>query len=114
LFTNSDVNIRSLEGERRSSSREIENSKMSKVCQLTGKRPISGNNVSHSNRRTKRRFEPNLQKKRFYIPEIDKWVTLRISTKAMRNINKLGLYAYLKKLEGQGVNTGVDLSGKSK
>ena len=82
---------------------------MSKVCQLTGKRPISGNNVSHSNRRTKRRFEPNLQKKRFYIPEIDKWVTLRISAKAMRNINKLGIYAYLQRLEREGVNTGVNL-----
>mgnify|MGYP001583395442 CR=1 FL=1 len=85
---------------------------MSKVCQLTGKRPISGNHVSHSNHRTKRRFEPNLQKKRFYIPEINKWVTLRVSTKAMRNINKLGLYAYLQRLEREGVDTGVDLTGK--
>jgi large subunit ribosomal protein L28 len=82
---------------------------MSKVCQLTGKRPITGNNVSHSNRRTKRRFLPNLQKKKFYIPELDKWVTLRITTKAMRNINKLGLYSYLRRLEKQGVNTGVKL-----
>ena len=71
---------------------------MSKVCQLTGKRPITGNNVSHSNRKTKRRFVPNVQKKRFYIQELDRWVTLRVSAKAMRNINKLGLYAYLKKL----------------
>ena len=85
---------------------------MSKVCQLTGKRPITGNNVSHSNRRTKRRFEPNLQKKRYYIPEIDKWVTLRISTAAMRNINKLGIYEYLKRCEAKGINTGVNLSEK--
>ena len=82
---------------------------MSKVCQLTGKRPITGNNVSHSNRKTKRRYVPNVQKKRFYIQELDRWVTLRVSAKAMRNINKLGLYAYLKKLERKGVDTGVKL-----
>ena len=82
---------------------------MSKVCQLTGKRPISGNNVSHSNRRTRRRFLPNLQKKKFYIPELDKWITLKITTKAMRTINKLGLFQYLKRLEKEGVNTGVKL-----
>lgn len=82
---------------------------MSKVCQLTGKRPISGNNVSHSNRKTKRRFIPNIQKKRFYIQELDRWVTLRVSTQAIRNINKLGLLAYLKKLERKGVDTGIRL-----
>ncbi len=82
---------------------------MSKVCQLTGKRPITGNNVSHSNRKTKRRFLPNLQKKRFYIPELDKWVTLKVSTSAMRTINKLGIYNYLKKLERKGIDTGVKL-----
>ena len=82
---------------------------MSKVCQLTGKRPISGNNVSHSNRRTKRRFLPNLQKKRFFIPELNKWVILKVSAKAIRNINRLGVYAYLKKLERKGVDTGVKL-----
>ncbi len=85
---------------------------MSKVCQLTGKRPITGNNVSHSKRRTKRRFEPNLQKKKYYIPEIDKWVTIKLSTAAMRNINKLGIYEYLKDLESKGVRTGVDLTKK--
>ena len=82
---------------------------MSKVCQLTGKRPITGNNVSHSKRRTKRRFIPNLQKKRFFIPEKDKWVTLKVSTSAIRTINKLGVFAYLKKLERKGVETGVKL-----
>ncbi|RMF30789.1 MAG: 50S ribosomal protein L28 [Bacteroidetes bacterium] len=82
---------------------------MSKVCQLTGKRPITGNHVSHSNRKTRRRFLPNLQKKRFYIPETGKWVTLKVSTKAIRTINKLGVYAYLKKLEKAGVKTGVKL-----
>lgn len=83
---------------------------MSRICQLTGKRPISGNSVSHSNRKTRRRFLPNLQKKRFYIPETDQWVELKVSTKAMRTINKLGLYDYLKKLEAKGVNTGVKLN----
>ncbi|KAA3636352.1 MAG: 50S ribosomal protein L28 [Bacteroidetes bacterium] len=82
---------------------------MSKVCQLTGKRPITGNNVSHSKRRTKRRFVPNIQKKRFFVPETGEWITLKISAKAMRNINKLGVYAYLKKLERKGIDTGVKL-----
>ncbi|MEM9848826.1 MAG: 50S ribosomal protein L28 [Bacteroidota bacterium] len=85
---------------------------MSKVCQLTGKRPIAGNNVSHSNRKTKRRFLPNIHKKRYYIPETDQWVTLKLSTKAMRNINKLGIYAYLTQLEAKGVDTGVVLNEK--
>ena len=82
---------------------------MSKICQLTGKRPIVGNNVSHSNRKTRRRFLPNIQKKRFFIPETDQWVTLKLSTKAMRTINKYGIYNYLKKLEKEGVDTGVKL-----
>lgn len=85
---------------------------MSKVCQLTGKRPISGHKVSHSNVKSKRRFEPNLQKKRFFIPELKKWVTLRISAAAIRTINKLGVFAYLQKLESKGVDTGVNLSEK--
>ena len=82
---------------------------MSKVCQLTGKRPVAGNNVSFSNRKTKRRFLPNLHKKRYYIPELDKWVTLKVSANAMRTINKLGIYEYLTKLEKKGVDTGVKL-----
>jgi large subunit ribosomal protein L28 len=84
---------------------------MSRVCQLTGKRPMAGNHVSHSNTKTKRRFLPNLQKKRFFIPETDQWVTLKVSSKAIRTINKLGIYAYLKKLERKGVSTGVKLKG---
>ena len=82
---------------------------MSRVCQLTGKRPISGNNVSHSNRKTKRRFLPNLHKKKFYIQEKDEWVTLKVSSAALRNINKLGLYAYLQKCEKKGIDTGIKL-----
>ena len=83
---------------------------MSKVCQLTGKKPITGHNVSHSNRKTKRRFEPNLQKKRFFIPELDKWVTLRITAGAIRTINKVGVYEFIKRQERNGVHTGVDLT----
>ncbi|MCB0521706.1 MAG: 50S ribosomal protein L28 [Lewinellaceae bacterium] len=82
---------------------------MSRVCELTGKRPITGNRVSHSNRKTKRRFLPNLQKKRFYIPELEKWVTIKVSSNAIRTINKHGLYAYVKKLQAKGQAMGVKL-----
>ena len=75
---------------------------MSRVCELTGRRPVSGNNVSHSKRRTKRRFLPNLQTKRFFIPEMDRWVTLKVSAAAIRNVDKKGIYAYLKELEKKG------------
>jgi len=82
---------------------------MSKVCELTGKRPIVGHRVSHSNVKTKRRFEPNLIKKKFYIPELDKTVTLKVTTRAMKTIDKLGLYAYLKKLKKKGKEIPVKL-----
>lgn len=82
---------------------------MSRICQLTGKKPISGNNVSHSKRKTKRRFLPNLNNKKYYIPETDQWITLKISASAMRNINKLGVYEYLKKQQKAGFDLGIDL-----
>ena len=69
---------------------------MSRVCEITGKKPQVGNNVSHAKNKTKRKFYPNLQKKRFYIPEEDKWVTLKVSTSALRTINKKGIAAVLK------------------
>ncbi|MFN4254944.1 MAG: 50S ribosomal protein L28 [Saprospiraceae bacterium] len=75
---------------------------MSKVCDLTGKRPVAGNYVSHSNRKTKRRFLPNLHTKKFFMPETGEWVTLKVSSHALRTISKLGLYQYIKKLEGKG------------
>ena len=75
---------------------------MARVCQITGKRPQVGNNVSHANNKTKRRFYPNLQKKRFYIPEEDRWVTLKVSTKAIKTINKLGITAVLKEARAKG------------
>lgn len=70
--------------------------KAMRVCDLTGKRAIVGNNVSHSNRKTKRRFYPNLQDKKFFIPEENKWITLRVSTKAIKTINKMGITAALR------------------
>ncbi|MBS1612203.1 MAG: 50S ribosomal protein L28 [Bacteroidetes bacterium] len=75
---------------------------MSKVCELTGKRPMSGHYVSHSNRKTKRKFLPNLKKKRFYIQELDEWVELKVSVSALRTINKKGIYPYLKELSKKG------------
>ena len=75
---------------------------MSKVCQITGKRALTGNNVSHSNIKTKRKFYPNLQTKKFYIPEEDKWITLKVSTEAIRNINKKGISACLKEAREKG------------
>ena len=82
---------------------------MARIDQLTGKRPITGNNVSHSNRKTRRRFIPNIQKKRFFIPELDKWVTLKIAASTIRTINKIGIYEFLKRMEKKGVNTGIKL-----
>jgi large subunit ribosomal protein L28 len=75
---------------------------MSRVCELTGKRAMSGNNVSHALNRTKRKFHVNLVKKRFYIPEEDKWLTLRVSTSALKNINKKGLSAVIKEARAKG------------
>jgi len=75
---------------------------MSRICQLTGKKSIVGNKVSHSNRKTKRRFYPNLQDKKFYIPEEDKWITLKVSTEGLKNINKKGISACLKEATEKG------------
>ncbi|MEQ3662267.1 MAG: 50S ribosomal protein L28 [Flavobacterium sp.] len=75
---------------------------MSRVCELTGKRAMVGNNVSHAMNKTKRKFSVNLVKKRFYIPEEDRWVTLKISTAALKTINKLGIAAVLKKAKADG------------
>lgn len=75
---------------------------MARVCQVTGKRPITGNKVSHSNIKTKRRFLPNLQTKRYFLAEEDKWVVLKVSTEAIRTINKNGLMSVVKKLRQSG------------
>ena len=75
---------------------------MARVCQVTGKVPMTGNKVSHSNIKTKRRFLPNLQTKRFYLAEEDKWITLKVSTDGLRTINKRGLFNVVKELRAQG------------
>ena len=75
---------------------------MSRVCQLTGKSVMVGNNVSHSNRKTKRKFYPNLISKKFFLPEEDRFVTLKISTSALRTINKKGISACIKEAREKG------------
>jgi large subunit ribosomal protein L28 len=75
---------------------------MSRVCDLTGKKALTGNRVSHSNRKTKRRFYPNLQVKKFYLPEQDEWITLKVSTSALKTINKKGISACLNGLLKNG------------
>lgn len=74
---------------------------MSRVCQVTGKRPMTGNKVSHANNKTKRRFLPNIQNHKFWVEEENRFVTLRVSTKGMRIIDKLGIKAVLEKLRSQ-------------
>lgn len=75
---------------------------MSRVCTVTGKVPVTGNKVSHSNIKTKRRFLPNLQTKKFYLAEEDKWITLKLSTEGIRTINKRGLMTVVKELRAKG------------
>lgn len=75
---------------------------MSRVCQVTGKRPLSGNNVSHSNRRTRRRFLPNLHRHRFWVQSENRWVRMRVSTKGLRIIDKKGIDAVLADLRARG------------
>ncbi|GAA4144255.1 MULTISPECIES: 50S ribosomal protein L28 [Sphingobacterium] len=75
---------------------------MSRICDLTGKTALKGNNVSHSNVKTKRKFYPNLQTKRFYIPEEDRWITLKVSTSAIKTINKNGITASIEKFIKKG------------
>jgi large subunit ribosomal protein L28 len=75
---------------------------MARVCQITGKKAKVGNSVSHANNKTKRTFNPNLQKKRFFIPEENRWVTLKVSTKAIRTINRDGITEVLKKAAKRG------------
>ncbi|MCC7302750.1 MAG: 50S ribosomal protein L28 [Bacteroidia bacterium] len=75
---------------------------MSKICQITGKKVMVGNNVSHANNKTKRTFLPNLQIKRFYHPEEKKWITLKVSAAGMRTINKKGLSIALKEAAEKG------------
>ena len=76
---------------------------MSRICQVTGKRPMSGNNVSHAHNKTRRRFLPNLHIQRFWVESENRWVKLRVSRKGMRIIDKKGIEAVLSEIRGRGV-----------
>ena len=75
---------------------------MARVCKVTGKRPMSGNNVSHANNKTKRRFWPNLQSRRFWVESENRWVRLRVSNAALRTIDKVGIDVVLADLRARG------------
>ncbi|MDW3648176.1 MAG: 50S ribosomal protein L28 [Bacteroidia bacterium] len=75
---------------------------MARVCQVTGKKTISGNHVSKSNNKVKRKFYPNLFKKKFYLPEEDRWISLKVSAKGIRDINKKGITAVVKEMRARG------------
>jgi large subunit ribosomal protein L28 len=75
---------------------------MAKVCVVTGKKPMSGNNVSHANNKTRRRFEPNLQQKRFWVSSEKRWVKLKVSTSAIRTITKVGIERVLRDMRAKG------------
>lgn len=75
---------------------------MSKICQVTGKRPATGNNVSHANNKTKRRFMPNVHYHRFWVESERRWVRLRVSTRGMRTIDKKGIDAVLAEMRARG------------
>ncbi|MCK4664580.1 MAG: 50S ribosomal protein L28 [Bacteroidales bacterium] len=75
---------------------------MSRICQITGKKVMVGNNVSHSHRKTRRKFYPNLFTKKFYLPEENRWITLKICAQGIRTINKKGLNAVLKDAKEKG------------
>jgi len=76
---------------------------MARVCQVTGRKPITGHKVSFSNKKAKRRFLPNLQTKRFFLPEEDRWVTLKLTADSIRTINKKGLGTVIKEMRAEGV-----------
>ena len=78
---------------------------MSRICELTGKKAMVGNNVSHAMNKTKRKYNVNLMTKRFYIPEEDKWITLKVSASALKNINKKGISAVIKEARKKGFLT---------
>ncbi len=75
---------------------------MTKTCQITGKKVITGNNVSHSHKKTKRTFHPNISNKKFYLPEEDRWIKLTVSNNGLRIINKKGLATALKEAKEKG------------
>lgn len=76
---------------------------MSRICQLTGKKGMVGNNVSHANNRTKRTFDVNLAKKRFYVPATEQWITLKVSAAGIKLVNKVGIDEALKRAKAKGL-----------
>jgi large subunit ribosomal protein L28 len=76
--------------------------RMSRVCQVTGKKALSGNNVSHANNKTKRRWLPNLHERRFWVPSENRWISLRVSSHGLRTIDKKGIEVVLADLRGRG------------
>lgn len=76
---------------------------MSRVCQVTGKKPLVGNNVSHANNKSKRRFLPNLHNRRFWVQSENRWVKLRVSSKGLRMIDKLGIDQVLSEVRARGI-----------
>jgi large subunit ribosomal protein L28 len=76
---------------------------MSRICQLTGKKAMKGNKVSFSNKKTRRQFKVNLKHKRFFVPETGEWITLRVSTAALKNINKKGIHVCLQEARANGI-----------
>ena len=75
---------------------------MTRECEVTGKKPVAGNNVSHANNRTRRRFLPNLQYRKFWVESENRWVSMRISSAALRTIDKLGIDAVIAKMRSEG------------
>jgi len=75
---------------------------MSRVCQVTGKKALSGNNVSHANNKTKRRWLPNLHERRFWVPSENRWISLRVSSHGLRTIDKKGIEVVIAELRGRG------------
>ncbi|MBK9525274.1 MAG: 50S ribosomal protein L28 [Bacteroidetes bacterium] len=75
---------------------------MARICDLTGKKAMTGNSVSFSNKKTKRKFNPNLHVKRFYVPELGEWISLKVSTSAIRTIDKIGISAAIEKAIKKG------------
>ncbi len=75
---------------------------MGMYCQVTGKKPVAGNNVSHANNKTKRRFYPNLQNKRFWLPDENRWIRLRVSTHGMKIIDKRGISRVISEMRAKG------------
>lgn len=81
---------------------------MSRVCQVTGKRPMAGNNVSHANNKTRRRFLPNLQARRFWVASENRWIRLRVSKQGLRLIDKNGIERVLADLRARGARPGAE------